>query len=645
MRKWLAVAVLAAFVAMPLTAQENENKKKESATPLPQVHEQSQPAPASLFANVSAPHSGWALAGPPRMTPFAPAAPPSASSAAGEAGLGRVKPKVQIFGGYSLNRLNPGDAFQGFNVHGLGADVEFGLTRWAGLVADFAGGRAKRDAIAGSPAVNLFSYLFGPRLSLRKWDRVVPFGEILFGGVHGGQGFDGNVNFGHDGFGMAAGGGVDAIFKPYFGWRMIRADYLMTSFSGPLVAANGRQNNYRLSTGPIFRFGVTKPIPPPPPNQAPVASCSVTPASVYAGSGDAVTVHVAASDPDNDSLTYGYTVTGGAVEGTGADVRWTTAGLAVGSYGLSGKVDDGKGGTANCAANVKVEERPNRPPVISCSAERSPILQGERSKITANASDPDNDPVAVSWKSSGGQLVGSGSTVEFDATGVQPGAYTVNCGASDGRGGTAESSTKVEVQAPPQIAQLEVRLALHSIYFPTAQPTVAKPTGGLLASQQKTLVTLADDFKKYLTYKPDAHLILQGHADVRGTKEYNKGLSERRVSRTKSFLIAQGVPEASMETRALGAEANLDAEQVKQLVGEDPDLKPEEKQKIVKNLQTVVLANNRRVDVTLSTTGEQSIRRFPFNAEDALTLISTKGGAAQKPAAAPAAKKKPAKKP
>jgi hypothetical protein len=56
------------------------------------------------------------------------------------------------------------------------------------------------------------------------------------------------------------------------------------------------------------------------------------------------------------------------------------------------------------------------------------------------------------------------------------------------------------------------------------------------------------------------------------------------------------------------------------------------------------LANNRRVDVTLSTTGEQSVRRFPFNAKDSLTLLS-RGGAAPAGAAKTPAAKKPAPKP
>jgi outer membrane protein OmpA-like peptidoglycan-associated protein len=310
-------------------------------------------------------------------------------------------------------------------------------------------------------------------------------------------------------------------------------------------------------------------------------------------------------------------------------------------------VNDGKGGTASCATDIKVEERPNRPPTASLSVERSPILPGEHTGITCTGSDPDGDPLTYSYSASGGQVTGTGANASFDATGLQPGTYTVKCTVNDGRGGTADASGSVEVKEPPQVHQLELKLALHSIYFPTAQPTVARPSGGLLASQAGTLDTLAADFKQYVTYKPDAHLILGGHADIRGGKQYNQLLSERRVERAKSYLIEKGVPADHIDTKAYGVDQNMTDEQVKQLLEQDPDLTPAEKQQFVKNLVTIRLANNRRVDVTLSTTGEQSVRRFPFNAHDALTLLSRKvegAGTAKTPAAkAPAAKKPPAK--
>jgi outer membrane protein OmpA-like peptidoglycan-associated protein len=414
------------------------------------------------------------------------------------------------------------------------------------------------------------------------------------------------------------------VLNKNLAWRVAQLDYLMTNFSGPALGGNGRQDSFRAGTGLVLRFGI--PNPPPPPNHPPVAACSVTPASVYAGSGDTVAVHVNASDPDNDPLTYSYTATGGTVSGTGPDARWNSAGVAVGSYTVNAKVDDGKGGTASCAADIKVEEKPNHPPTASLSVERSPILPGERTGVTCNGSDPDNDPLTYNYSTTGGQISGSGSNVQFDSTGLQPGSYTVKCTVNDGRGGTADASGNVEVKEPPQIKQLEAKLALHSIYFPTAQPTVAKPMGGLLASQAATLDALASDYKQYLSYRPAAHLILEGHADIRGAKDYNVKLSERRVERAKSYLIEKGVPADHLETKAFGFEKNMTSEEVKKLLDEDPELSVADKQKLVKNLLTVRLANNRRVDVTLSTTGEQSVRRFPFNAKDALTLLSRGGG-------------------
>jgi outer membrane protein OmpA-like peptidoglycan-associated protein len=162
-----------------------------------------------------------------------------------------------------------------------------------------------------------------------------------------------------------------------------------------------------------------------------------------------------------------------------------------------------------------------------------------------------------------------------------------------------------------------------------------------MASQAATLDTLASDFLQYLKYRPDSHLILEGHADIRGAKDYNVKLSERRVERTKSHLVEKGVPADHLETRAFGFEKNMTSEEVKNLIEADPDLNSAEKQKILKNLLTVRLANNRRVDVTLSTTGEQSVRRFPFSAKDALTLLSRGGGETpKKKTAAPAPPKK-----
>jgi len=543
---------------------------------------------------------------------------------------------------YDYLNFSPGDPFSNFSNHGAAGSFSYNASRVLGLATEVGWYRFKNRNVGGS-LINgtMQSYLFGPRLNWRKFDYFVPFAEFLFGSAHGGQAVIGTGT--QNAFALATGGGVDMVLTKNLAWRVAQLDYFMTSYSGPALGASARQNSFRAGTGFVYRWGI--PNPPPPPNHAPVAACSVSPASLFAGSGDSVAVHVTASDPDNDPLTYSYTATGGVVEGTGPEARWNSAGVAAGSYTVNVKVDDGKGGSASCAADIKVEERPNHPPTASLSVERSPILPGEHTGVTCNGSDPDNDPLTYSYTSTGGKIVGSGSNVQFDSSGLPPGTYGVKCTVNDGRGGIADASGNVEVKEPPQIKQLEAKLALHSIYFPTALPTAAKPNGGLLASQQKTLDALASDYKQYLTYKPDAHLILEGHADTRGAKDYNAKLSQRRVERAKSYLVEKGVPADHLETKAHGLEKNLSADEVKKLIEQDTEMSAPDRQKILKNLQTVVLANNRRVDVTLSTTGEMSVRRFPFNAEDALTLISRKGEETTKKTGTPAPAKKPKPKP
>jgi outer membrane protein OmpA-like peptidoglycan-associated protein len=639
MRNWCAGLAMTALLALPLCAQQESGGAGDDATNAAMAAEKSAPSSRAAGSSKAAAAKGvFALFATPQPALF----PGPAAAAADLRPPGQLVPRYELAGMYDYINFAPGDPFANFNTHGGSASFTYNASKWLGLTGELAGYDFKRNLfpLTGSNIDtngSLISYLFGPRLNLRKFDHFVPFGEFLVGGAKGGIELVGVSS--QSAFAMAGGGGIDMVLTKNLAWRVAQLDYFMASFSGPAVTATGRQNNFRAGTGLVLRFGI--PNPPPPPNHPPVAACSVSPASVYAGSGDSVAVRVNASDPDNDPLTYNYTATGGVVEGTGLEARWNLSGVGVGSYTVTVKVDDGKGGTASCAADIKVEEKPNHPPTATLSIERSPILPGERTGVTCNGSDPDNDPLTYSYTATGGQIVGSGSSVQFDSAGLQPGTYTVKCAVNDGRGGAADASGNVEVKEPPQIKQLEAKLALHSIYFPTLQPTVAKPTGGLLPSQAATLDALASDFKQYLAYRPDTRLILEGHADIRGAKDFNVKLSERRVERTKSYLVERGVPADHIETRAFGFEKNMTSEEVKKLIEADPDLSPAEKQKILKNLLTVRLANNRRVDVTLSTTGEQSVRRFPFSAKDALTLLSRGGGETpKKKTAAPAPPKK-----
>jgi len=51
-----------------------------------------------------------------------------------------------------------------------------------------------------------------------------------------------------------------------------------------------------------------------------------------------------------------------------------------------------------------------------------------------------------------------------------------------------------------------------------------------------------------------ANIKLQGHADERGTREYNIALGERRAMAVKEFLVLKGVNGGSIETISYGEE-------------------------------------------------------------------------------------------
>ena len=192
------------------------------------------------------------------------------------------------------------------------------------------------------------------------------------------------------------------------------------------------------------------------------------------------------------------------------------------------------------------------------------------------------------------------------------------CGATETRTATLHIVGSIEAESI---------LAMHSVYFPTDVPRRNRIKSGLVNSQQQTLKSLAGAFKDYLGAHSDAHLVLTGYADQRGPHSYNQALSERRAEVAKTFLIEQGIPADKIETQAFGEDRNLKADQVKELLTANPDASEEARRNAQHKLTTMVYAHNRRVDMKLSTTGQESVRHYPFTAEDFSTLVKRGGEA------------------
>jgi len=459
---------------------------------------------------------------------------------------------------------------------------------------------------------------------------------------------------GKDGIGAILGGGLDLPIKKSLAWRMFEADYVFARHNYANDAGPGfpdlRRPSFggvRLRTGLVFSWGGA-------PEVAPAAACSVQPTEVIVGEPITATVSASNFNPKH-TVSYSWSGSGGQVTGKDTTASIDTNNVNPGTYSVTAKASDArlrKNNEASCSASYTVKPLPPKnPPTMSLSASPSDLVTGGTVNLSANCTSPDSVPVSVAnWTSTGGTVSGSGSSATLSTAGVPPGPVTLTATCTDSRGLTAQATTSVNLQNPPPPPLppvdkvLEARLALHSVYFPTSQPPVKDPSAGLIASQRKTLETLATDFKKYLLSKPDAHLILEGHADIRGSAAFNQALSERRVARVRTYLVEQGVPDADIETKAFGSGHNLTMDQVKDSINNNTEMTKEERRRELARIQVIILASNRRVDVTLKSAGmtETSVRQFPFSATDALTLIGGRESEMKAKAAKAAPKKKAA---
>jgi len=82
-----------------------------------------------------------------------------------------------------------------------------------------------------------------------------------------------------------------------------------------------------------------------------------------------------------------------------------------------------------------------------------------------------------------------------------------------------------------------------TIYFDTDQFNVDSQDAAALRRQAE-----------YLTQYPSARATVEGHADERGTRDYNLALGERRANSAKNYLVSLGVSESRLRTVSHGEE-------------------------------------------------------------------------------------------
>jgi peptidoglycan-associated lipoprotein len=75
-------------------------------------------------------------------------------------------------------------------------------------------------------------------------------------------------------------------------------------------------------------------------------------------------------------------------------------------------------------------------------------------------------------------------------------------------------------------------------------------SSAIRSDAQQTLARQAQWLNKYSSYR----IVVEGHADERGTREYNLALGARRAAAARDFLISKGVSGGRLKTISYGKE-------------------------------------------------------------------------------------------
>lgn len=213
-------------------------------------------------------------------------------------------------------------------------------------------------------------------------------------------------------------------------------------------------------------------------------------------------------------------------------------------------------GTACCAIAIPPPPPPpptpaptpvpaNRPPTVTCQADRTSIAAGDSVGLRASASDPDGDSLTYVWSTDSGQISGSGSGVKLEASGVSaPASLTATVRVSDGRGGSADASCNVRIPAPEKRPEI---VTCASTGFP--------PNRDRLNNVDKACL---DDVALRLREDPRSRVIIVGYADSRERRP--DVLSRQRAESTKTYLVRErGVDASRVTVRGAGGARSANA--------------------------------------------------------------------------------------
>lgn len=128
------------------------------------------------------------------------------------------------------------------------------------------------------------------------------------------------------------------------------------------------------------------------------------------------------------------------------------------------------------------------------------------------------------------------TTDQQDASSTDNAAATASSSTSTAVSSGVDSASAVEIPVEP-VAQLE-----NVFYFDYDQASLGSDVRASLDAQAAAL------------RNSNVAIVLEGHADERGSREYNLALGERRAKAVADYLAIQGISRARIEVVSFGEE-------------------------------------------------------------------------------------------
>jgi outer membrane protein OmpA-like peptidoglycan-associated protein len=180
----------------------------------------------------------------------------------------------------------------------------------------------------------------------------------------------------------------------------------------------------------------------------------------------------------------------------------------------------------------------NRPPTVTARCEPCTVEVGKASTVTADATDPDGDPLTYKWSAPTGSLTNPASRQTPWTAPMQPGPVQVTVQVDDGKGGTDTDSVTIQV-IQPAVKQI----VFEDVHFDFDRYSLRPEATRAL-----------DEAIKTLQDNPTLRIEIEGHTCNIGTAEYNLALGERRATAVREYLVGRGVGADRLRTVSYGEE-------------------------------------------------------------------------------------------